>query len=187
MRMIKKISALLLLVVLSLTVVGCYAIQAQTMRNLKGTYKLTTYTYTASYERKEGYTPKTKNYVEDPEYLYEEYLVITGAGAGYFAHKDATGNVYVKEVRLDYEYLEEDTNKIEYVSYNDLGSLSSGTDEKHLGVSNNMLNFSRPSFDYTQLFTDKLMRSEDISVRWDKVDKATDLSYVYSQIPELND
>ena len=80
MKILKKISVVLLLVALSLATTGCYVIRAQTMRNLKGTYKLTTYTYTASYERKEGYTQKTHDYVNGEEYLYEEYLVITGTG-----------------------------------------------------------------------------------------------------------
>lgn len=182
MKIVKKISALLLLVAIVLSTAGCYVIQAQTMKNLKGTYKLTTYSYTASYERREGYTPKTYNYVDDPEYLYEEYLVITGTGTGYFVHKDASGEVYVKEVTLTYTYSEEETNKIQYVTYSDGVSTS---DRNQLGVNGKTLNYSKPAFDYTTLITKVNMRSEDLNVRWSKVDRATDLSYVQSQIPGL--
>ena len=182
MKIVKKITVLLLMVVLALATTGCYVIRAQTMRNLKGTYKLTTYTYTASYERKEGYTQKTHDYVNGEEYLYEEYLVITGTGTGYFVHKDASGLVYAKEVTLTYTYSEEETNKIQYVAYSDGVSTSDGN---QLGVNGNTLNFSRPAFDYTQLITKKPMRSEDLNVRWTKVDRATDLSYVQSQISGL--
>ena len=185
MKILKKISVVLLLVALSLATTGCYVIRAQTMRNLKGTYKLTTYTYTASYERREGYTPKTINYIEDEEYLYEEYLVVTGTGTGYLVHKDATGKADVKEVSLAYSYSQEDTDKIEYLMYSEGLSVSDASGKYRLGVNGKTLNYSKLAFDYTQLITKKPMRSEDINVRWTKVDRATDLSYVQSQISGL--
>ena len=83
-KTIKKLLALALIFSFLLAATGCYVVQSQKMRDLKGTYKLTTYTYTPKYERKEGYTPKSKDYINGEEYMYEDYLVITGEGKGYY-------------------------------------------------------------------------------------------------------
>ncbi len=185
MKMFKKIVALLLLAAVLATTVGCYMVSGQKMKTVKGTYKLTGYTYTPSYERREGYTPRTYNYVEDEDYKYEDYLVVTGTSTGYYIHKDANNPAYVKEVALSYEYSTEDSSKVEYVIYNDVLTAGNNTGVNRLGVTKNNLNYSKPGFDFTQLFTGKAMRSEDISVRWEKVDKATDLSYVQAQLGSL--
>ena len=183
MKKIKHLIALVLVMALTLSFTGCFVISAQKMSNLKGTYKLTTYTYTPSHERKENVTPKTYDYVNDEQYKYEEYLVITGTDKGYIVHKDASGESYVKEVTLKSEYSEENPKKIEYVTYND--SLTVNSDESglnRLGVAKGNLNFNKASFDFTQLITKKPMRSEALSVKWEKVSKATDLSYASAQV-----
>ena len=156
------------------------------MNKLQGTYKLTKYTYTPAYERKEGYTPKTYDYVNDEEYKYEDYLVITDSDTGYYVHKDASGEAYVKEVTLSYEYSEEKAGTVEYVIFND--SITVNADEggyNRLGIAKKNLNYSKASFDYTQLITKIPMRSESLSIRWEKVDEATDLSYVNEQIKDM--
>ncbi|MBQ8268666.1 MAG: hypothetical protein IJZ24_03155, partial [Clostridia bacterium] len=76
MKTIKRLLSVILIASSMLTLAGCYMISGQKMRNVQGTYKLTTYTYTPKYERKEGYTPRTFNYLEDEEYQYEDYLII---------------------------------------------------------------------------------------------------------------
>ena len=119
MKTIKRLFAATLIAALMLTLAGCYTISGQKMKNVRGTYKLTSYTYTPTYERKEGYTPRTYNYLEDEEYQYEDYLIITGTGMGYYVHKEAGSAAYVKEVTLSYEYDEEDSSKVEYVIFND--------------------------------------------------------------------
>lgn len=173
----------LLVIAFAVNMAGCYMISGQKMDKVKGTYKLTNYTYTPSYERKEGYTPTTRNYIEDEKYLYEDYLIVTGTGNGYYVHKEANAPAYVKEVTLSYEYGTDDPSVIEYVIYNDAMTVTSSTNNgNRLGVSKNVLNFSRPAFDYTQLFTKKPMRTEDVYMRWEKVDNATDLSYAKAQI-----
>ena len=98
MKKAKYLLVALLILSFALSAVSCYMISAQSMNKLKGTYKLTHYTYTPKYERKEGYSPKTIDYVNDEKYLYEDYLVITGSSVGYYVHKDANGNNYVKEI-----------------------------------------------------------------------------------------
>ena len=156
------------------------------MSKLKGTYKLTSYTYTPKHERKEGYTAKTRDYINDAEYKYEDYLIITGTGQGFYAHKDASGESYVKEITLRYEYSQDDSSKIEYVIFND--SITVNADDggvNRLGVSKKQLNYTKAAFDYNELITKKPMRSESISVRWEKVDNATNLSFVNRQLSNM--
>ncbi len=181
MRKIKYWLVALLIAAFSMLSFGCYVVQSQKMKNVKGTYKLVHYTYTPSYERKEGYTPTTTDYIAD--YGYEVYLVVTGTGEGYYAHKDNETSAFSVEVTLSYEYEEEDSSKVRYVNYADATNVFSG----QYGVTKNRLNYSRPAFDYTQLFTHKKMRSEDIDKDWEKVDKATDLSYVKKQLGEIKE
>jgi hypothetical protein len=124
--------------------------------------------------------------VNDEQYKYEEYLVITGTDKGYIVHKDASGESYVKEVTLKYEYSEENPKKIEYVTYND--SLTVNSDESglnRLGVAKGNLNYNKAAYDFTQLITKKPMRSEALSVKWEKVSNATDLSYANAKISGL--
>ena len=155
------------------------------MSRVKGTYKLTHYSYTPSYERKEGYTPNSKNYVEDEEYLYEDYLIITGTSTGYYVHKAVGEEPYVKEITLSYEYDSDDSSKVEYVIFNDSITVNENSGIHRLGVTRNNLNYTKNALDYTELFTKRPMRSEAISVRWERVDRATDLSYVQEQIGSM--
>ena len=183
MRIFKRLLALALLVAFALTASGCYVISAQRMWRVKGTYKLTAYTYTPQYEKREGYTPRTYNYVEDEEYRYEVYLVVTGEGSGYYVRKDADTAAYYKTVSLSYEY-SEDSQKVAYVIYNGVDPIG-GVNK--LGVTKNHLGYSKPGFDFTQLFTEKSMRSEDLYVSFEKVDRATNLSYVEKQLGPLTE
>jgi hypothetical protein len=185
MKIVKRLLATMLIVTMLLTTVSCYFVSGQKMKNVKGTYKLTHYSYTPSYERKEGYTPKTRDYVGGEEYLYEDYLIITGASTGYYVHKAVGVDPYVKEITLSYEYDDEDSSKVEYVIYNDAISINENSGIHRLGVTKNNLNYTKNAFDYTELFTKRQMRSEAISVRWEKVDDAIDISFAIDQIGNL--
>ncbi len=187
MKRIKRFITAVLIACFAISSFGCYMISGQKMSKVQGTYKLATYTYIPAYERKEGYTPKTYNYIEDAEYLYEDYLVVTGSGTGYYVHKAVDGVAYSKEVVLSYAYNEEKSSNVEYVIWNDALSKDSDKDGHKLGVAKNGLNYSLPAFDYTQLLTKKPMRSEDLRVRWEKVDDATDLSYAKNRLGELKE
>ena len=183
---IKRLLAILLIVTMLFSTASCYMISGQKMNKVKGTYKLTTYSYTPKHERREGYTPKTYDYINGEEYLYEDYLIVTGSSTGYYVHKQVGQDAYVKEVTLSYEYSQDDSSKVEYIIYND--SITVNGDEgglNRLGVNRDFLNYSKASFDYKELFTKKEMRSESLSVSWKKVDKATDLSYVEEQLGNL--
>ena len=186
MKKIKCLLALILVLASIVSLAGCYIISGQTMNKVKGTYKLTKYTYIPSHERKDGYTPRTFDYVNDEEYKYEDYLVVTGSNMGYYIHKEANGDSYIKEVTLSYEYNSENTSKVEYIIFNDSISVNSDEGGTHrLGVNKKVLNYNKNAFDFTQVITKKPMRSEDISVRWEKVDNATDLSYAKDQVGNL--
>ncbi len=185
MKIVKRLSAVILIVVILLTSVGCYMISGQKMSKVRGTYKLTHYTYTPKYERKEGYTPRTYNYIEDEEYKYEDYLIITGTGMGYYVHKEANAPAYVKEVTLSYEYSTDDSSKVEYVVFNDAISVNENSGFHRMGILRNVLNYTKNALDYTELFTKRPMRTEAISVRWEKVSRDTDLRYVENQLGEL--
>ncbi len=186
MKKIKVILSVLLIAALLAAMSGCYVIRGQKMDKVKGTYKLTNYTYTPSYERREGYTPDRRDYVNGDKYLYEDYLIITGSGSGYYVHKEAGAPAYVKEVTLSYEYNQDDSSKVDYVVYKDV-LMGSTSDINRLGVNGNILNHSKTGMDYTQLFTGKKMRTDEFSVSWKKVDNATDLSYVQKQLGTLKE
>ncbi len=185
MKIVKRLFAAILIVALMLTFAGCYTISGQKMKTVQGTYKLTHYTYTPKYERKEGYTPRTFNYLEDEEYQYEDYLIITGTGMGYYVHKEAGSPAYVKEVTLSYEYDDEDSSKVEYVIFNDAISVNEDSGFNRMGVTKNSLNYTKNSFDYNELFTKRPMRSESLTVRWTKVSRDTDLKYAEKQLGAL--
>ena len=182
----RLLSALLIVALLAVSLSGCYIVSGQKMRAVKGTYKLTTYTYTPSHERKNGYTPTTYDYVNGEKYMYEDYLIVTGTSTGYYVHTEAGGDNYVKEVTLRYEYDTEDSSKVNYVIYNDSISVNSDEGGTHrLGVNKDSFNYSKSAINYTQLITKKEMSTEAITVRWEKVSKATDLSYVTEKLGNL--
>ena len=185
MKTLKRALIAMLIMALMLTLAGCYMISGQKMRTVRGTYQLTNYTYTPKYERKEGYTPRTFNYIEDEEYQYEDYLIITGTDIGYYVHKEANAPAYVKEVTLSYEYDDEDASKVEYVIFNDALTVNEDSGFNRLGITKNSLNYSKSGFDYTELLTKRPMHSEAISVRWTKVSRDTDLKYAENQLGEL--
>lgn len=182
----KIISALLIVAILAVSLSGCYIVSGQKMRDVKGTYKLMTYSYTPQHERRSGYTAPTYDYVNDEKYKYEDYLIVTGTGTGYYVHTEAGGDNYIKEITLRYEYDSEDSSKVNYVIYNDSISVNSDEGGRHrLGVSKDSFNYSKSAFDYTELFTKREMRTESISVRWEKVSRAADLSYVTDLFSDL--
>jgi len=186
MKTVKRLLSVLLVASMFMTLIGCYRISAQKMKTVKGTYKLTHYTYTPKYERKEGYTPRTFNYIEDEEYQYEDYLIITGESTGYYVHKEVSSPAHVKEVTLSYEY-GENSSKVEYVIFNDALTVNEDSGFNKMGVTKNSLNYTKASIDYNELITKRPMRSEALSVRWTKVSRDTGLEYVREQLGELKE
>ncbi len=185
MKTVKRLFTVILSVALMLTLVGCYTISGQKMKTVQGTYKLTQYTYTPQYERKEGYTPRTFNYIDDEDYQYEDYLIITGTNMGYYVHKQVNAPAYVKEVTLSYEYDTDNSSKVEYVIFNDALTVNENSGFNKMGVTKDSLNYTKNAIDYTQLITKKPMRTEALTVRWTKVSRDTDLKYVDKQFGQM--
>ena len=169
----KLISILTAVLFLALAILpGCYFVNAQKMKNVKGTYKLVTYS------RTDGLTNKTTDYVE--KLGYEEYLIVTGSNMGYFVHKDNNQAAYSVEVRLIYEYDTEDSSLVSRVTYED--SLNSQARANSFGVTKDNLNVSIP-----RVYVTDWMNSDGYSRSFTKVDNATDLSYVKQQLGTLNE
>ncbi len=153
---------------------SCMLVQSQKMENVKGTYKLTSYTYRPAYDS--GKTPpNTINYVQDRG--YERYLVVTGSSEGYFVHKDNDTPAYSMKVQISYEYDTEDTSLISYVYYKE----SASAEASKLAVTRDSFNYSVPSITLFGRVT------SETSISWKKVDKATDLSYVKTQLPDVRE
>ena len=166
MKKIKVLLSVLLVALLMVVSSGCYMIQGQTMKNVKGTYELTSYT------RTNGKTNAVTDYVTD--YGYKVYLVVTGSGQGYCAFSKAETDPYYLTCNLSYEYNTEDSSKVDYVAY-----AYNGVSQR-FGVTKNGLNFSRPAIK----LSDKVA-SDGISISWKKVSKKTDLSYVQTVFENL--
>lgn len=189
MKKIRVILSVLLIAAMLAALSGCFVIRGQKMHNLKGTYKLTNYTYTPQYEYKGSPTRTGTDYINDEKHLWEDYLVITDSGMGYYIHKAVGIPAYVKEVSLSYEYSEEDSSKIEYVVFKDVLTTTAESGKNRVGVNGNVLNYSKSAMDIPKLeiLGGGYIRTEDISVRWEKVDDATDLSYVKGKLGELKE
>ncbi len=184
----KKIRGILLACCLFLCSVfsaGCYHIQAQTMKNLKGTYKMTNWMITNTRFVKDKETGKEVKETTTTDNLAENnkeiYLVITGNDTGYYAYKDDNNAAYIVEVELKYENNQKESDKYDYVSYKFSTNIEFDNDD-HYGVAKGNLNhnvtaqcgkifglpFSTPGFDKD----------------WKKVSKKTDLTTVQEAFGE---
>lgn len=175
MRTIKHLIAVLLVVALLFALAGCTIVNPQRMYRVKGTYKLTDYTVSPQGEEREGAAPRRIDYIADEDRLYEDYLIVTGQGTGYYVHKAAGEAATVQEISLSYQYAE-GGKKIEYVSYGDTESESPHGGIR-LSVSKHTLAYSKLSIRYTEPFTGRKMSTEGISVRFERISSKTDLSY----------
>lgn len=179
MKKLRKICMILATALIMVFLAGCYVIQAQSMKNVKGTYQLTSYTYTPSYTYGRP-KPATINYIEEKG--YEVYLVVTGTGKGYYVHKDNETPAYSIEVDLTYEYAEEDSSKVEYVKYKTVLEKEYQTSNK-FGVTRGSLNCSNPGGITLGIKGTPVTAGYDKN--WKKVSDATDLSYVEPKFPNL--
>ena len=162
-----KVLAPILMVVMMLLSVGCYMVSGQKMKNVQGTYELTSYT------RTNGKTNAVTDYMETVG--YKAYLVVTGGSEGYYVYTNKDDVPNYRKVTLSYEYSQENSSKIEYVIYR-----FSSSDEQKLGVTKDNLNFSRPAIKFSDT-----IYSDGISMSWKKVDDALDLTYAQSQLGAL--
>jgi hypothetical protein len=151
------------------TLAGCTFIKSQPMRRVKGTYHLTSYSIT------NGKTGAVTDYLE--KYGYQAYLIVTGDSKGYYVYKDNETSPCKREVFLRYVYNEDETNKVSEVEYS-----FDGKEFEHFGVTRDALNYSRPS-----TYISDNWYTNGYSKYWDKVDGATDLSYVNGIFSNIQD
>ena len=168
MKKLKFLAPILMVVVTLLLSVGCYIVSGQKMKNVKGTYELSSYT------RTNGKTNATTSYMETIG--YKAYLVVTGTSEGYYIFTDNSHAPNYRTVSLRYEYNQEDSSKVDYVYYRFNGE----TEENKLGVTRDNLNFSRPAIKLSET-----IYSDGLSMSWKKADKALDMSYATAQLGAL--
>lgn len=169
MKRVKTWLVAIIFIVSALMSMGCYFVNPQTMKDVKGTYELTSYT-----KRYNNASDGTNvDYITD--YGYKIYLVVTGTDRGWYVMQSNETATYAKEVKLTYEYDTEETNKLRYVFYRD-----STTDESYktrLGITKDTLSHNQLHDIFTKPYT--------INMSFKKVDKAIDLSYVTEQLGEF--
>ena len=159
MKKLKALLSLFLVTLLLFATTGCYIVQAQKMKRVKGTYELTYYT------RTDGKTSAVTNYIET--YGYKVYLVVTGSSQGYCVYSDNDTAPYYYTCNLSYTYNEENSSLVDYVNYSYNGK------SQNFAVTKGALNFTRPAIKLSENIA-----SDGIDVDWKRVDSATDLSYV---------
>ncbi len=163
---------------ISITFSGCYIIQAQTMDNLKGTYKLTRYTttdkrYVKNEEGKEVVETKVVDELE--EHGYQIYLVVTGDNRGWYAYKTKDTDGYIREVELSYTTNSEDSNKYDYVAYKYFNETSS----ESLGISKKALHQARPAIlEKSSGCSNLVIHQVGYDKDWTRISDDTDLSKV---------
>lgn len=153
---------------------SCYVSRPAAMKKVVGTYELTSFTRT--YSAAEGETESnTVDMIKDKE--IKAYLVVNADGKGYYVYSDKDTEVTTHQVNITFTYDEDDSSKVKEIYYTD-GADASGDGSplkghEHLGVyfkwTTKKLTYSMPAV---------LGRKYSQSVRYDRVDKATDLSYV---------
>ncbi len=177
----KKFRSIVVAVCLFLCVTfgaGCYVTNAQPMKKIKGTYKLTQYKTTDKrYDENDSVvTTVVDKIVEEG---MEVYLVVTGESTGYYAYKDKETEAYAQEVELYYEASPEDTSEYTFVGYR----VNTYSDFDKFGVTKNRLNKSVPSI--CMKIKDRPMYQQGYDKDWEKVSDAIDLSYVSAQLGGL--
>ena len=167
-HLLSFVTVLALLLSLSTLLSGCYVVRSGKMKQIEGTYELTSYS---------GLT----DYIAEKERTL--FMVIKADGTGYYAYKDNSTAPHIAEIRCRFIADEESSGKYAYVEVNFIG----GTDYEKLAVS--------ASGEYTNLNsrtlrwknTSKLSEGTyTVNVGFTRVDDATDLSYVNEHFGEYD-
>ena len=169
MKKLRILTPLLLVLAILFLSSGCYIVSGQKMKNVKGTYELT------SYSRTNGKTNAVTNYMEVNG--YKAYLVVTGTSEGYYVYLDNNTAPTYRKITLTYEYNTEDSTKVDYVIYR-----FDGSDEQRLGVTKDNLTYSRVPIKLSDS-----IYSDGYSMSWKRVSSALDLSYAEKQLGTLTE
>lgn len=156
------ITLFVLLLTFSTPFIAC---KAGKKENVIGTYKLVTDTRTA-------YQEETVNNIE--KYGREAYLVLTDGDYGYYVYKDNYTSIFARKVKLEYTY--NDEGKISLVSF----QTEEGKTSKTFNVD------SRDRVALISRWPSATKHIDAYDIQYNKVDKATDLSYIkklYADLP----
>ena len=190
LAMKKKLTAVLIAVcvlAMACMLTACYISRPDTEENVLGTYKLSVYT-----QVKQATDP------ENPDKDLEErttdfiktkgitaYFVVASKERGYYIYQDNDTALYAREVKLTFNYDEEETEKVEEITYTSGGDYH-GDDYPGKGKESLGVNFSKSkkilSF-YLPVWNGNLIkRDHSQQVTYEKVSDVADLSYVNEQL-----
>ncbi|MBR1747561.1 MAG: hypothetical protein IJ735_05045 [Clostridia bacterium] len=180
----KLFSALMILTVVALGVLGLCACQPAPVGDVVGTYELTK--FTRSYpdkmpEAEEGQdapeqTYTTRDYIK--EYEMKMYLVVGKDGVGYTVYQDKDTPLTLRTVRIEFTKDSDDANKISRVEYSDKVTNNSGAPipEKSLYVNaGKEMQLKKDDPIYNGIL---IKRDYSQDILFTKVSSATDLSFV---------
>ncbi len=186
MKRFSIVIAVLMVAVLCLAgLTACYPSKPAKLDKVVGTYELIDFTRTYSSVNAE--TGESESQVTD--YIADKgvkaYLVVRADGTGYYVYQDNDTPLSARIVKITYSYDEEDPTLVESIVY-DNGTASTGDGypgkgREPLGVyfkgRTKVLSYSLPA-----LSGKILKRAYSQSVKYSRVDNATDLSYVQKQL-----
>lgn len=161
-RRIASLALAIILIMSTLAFSGCYVISSGTLKQVSGTYKLTKYTDKVDRLETDG---------------IEMYLVLTSGSTGYVAYRDNETAGYTRTVSLRYIEDTEDPGKYSYVEIDFDGE---GKYEKfgiYCKLFERKLNATRTKWKGNP-FEGTLQVDYTISIEFERVSSATDLSYV---------
>lgn len=165
----KSLVSLVLVMILlfsTLQLTGCYIVKSGKLKNVEGTYQLTSYS-------------TNKNEIE--ENGIELYIVIKSDGKGYYTYKDNDTELYFSELRCRFLQDTEDSKKYSYVEIDFHGNNEWETFGVNSTMSRKTLNFSKPKWK-GNIIEGNLAIDYTIGVTFTRVDKSTDLSYIKKNV-----
>jgi hypothetical protein len=133
------------------------------LKDVVGTYKITNYT-------SDGVDLIAKKQIE-------AYLVINSSGKSYYVYKDSKTDLYVREMQIRLVQDTENSSKYAYVEY----KLDHQGDYEKLAINKKILNAHTFHYDWRN---GELYQYQDY-LTFEKVNRATDLSYVQKCLGEL--
>jgi hypothetical protein len=152
----KRFAIAVTLILVLLLSSGCYTVNAVKLKDVVGTYKITSYT-------SDGTDLIAKKGME-------AYLVINSSGKSYYVYRDAKTELYVREIQLRLVQDTENPSKYAYVEY----KLDHRSDYEKLAINKEILNAHSFHYDWRN---GSLYQYQDY-ITFEKVNRATDLSYV---------
>ena len=175
----KTITLLLVAAIIATLFIGltaCYVSRPDTMDHLVGTYALTSYT------RKAKDAPSEE---EATDMIKEKgivaYLIIKNNGTGYYVYKDNNTALFARSIKITYSYDEDHSESVKEIRYTD-GLTSSGDGYPGKGMETLGLNFSKKEKRLTYTMPAVFGRNYSQTVRYEKVDDSTGLSYAGNKL-----